>query len=500
MPKVIEQKTTLVLKSWALLAVCLLLAAVLAIPFSSHYGYDTRVIDMPIWTLFAGLFFLGALFVALLPLIRQSVQVFGQIKNKVRAARILQLLLCALFATGLLARILMLFTQPMLEDDYQRYLWDGALTANGHNPYHLSPKDVFEGASGEPLLERLEQQSGLLLGRINHPELRSIYPPVAQLGFALSYWLEPFSLTSWRAIALASELTTLALLVLLLKTLQRPVLWAALYWLNPLVIKELMNAAHMEVLLVPLLLGSLWAAFHYRYVLTSFLLALAVGVKIWPALLLPLYLRAGLKTPKKLIVPVLVFSGLIALMALPVLVAGLDQKSGFVAYAQSWKTNSALFPALEGLMQKLSALFFSEITSPETGSVTARLLIAVTVGSIALRAAWHQPDGAQDLARKTLLITATMFLLSPAQFPWYGVWFMPFLVFLPLYGLALLTPALQIYYLSFYFAANEIEGLYPKLVIWMAWVPVWVVLAYELATRYGSGITNLDDRAKDRTL
>ena len=146
----------------------------LAVPFSNQFGYDTRVIDMPIWTLFAVLFGLGALFIALLPLIGKSMQVFGQAPNQARAAKILQLLLFALFATGLLARILMLFTQPMLEDDYQRYLWDGALSANGHNPYQLSPKDVFEGASGEPLLEQLEQQSGLLLGRINHPELRTI--------------------------------------------------------------------------------------------------------------------------------------------------------------------------------------------------------------------------------------------------------------------------------------------------------------------------------------
>ncbi len=496
MAKMIEQKITLVLTGWALLAGGLLLAAALAIPFSDQYGYDTRVIDMPIWTLFAGLFFLGILFIILLPLIRKSMLVFGQEKNQARAARILQFLLFALFATGLLARILMLFTQPMLEDDYQRYLWDGAVTANGHNPYHISPKDVFEGASGEASLERLEQQSGLLLGRINHAELRTIYPPVAQLGFALSYWLKPFSLTSWRAIALASELTTLALLVLLLKTLQRPVLWAALYWLNPLVIKELMNAAHMEVLLVPLLLGSLWAAFHYRYILTSFLLALAVGVKIWPALLLPLYLRAGLKTPKKLIAPVLVFLGLITLMAMPVLVAGLDQKSGFVAYAQSWKTNSALFPALEALMQYLSTLLFKSISTSETGSVLARILIALALGIIALRAAWRRPDGAQDLARKTLLITTAMFLLSPAQFPWYGVWFIPFLAFLPLYGLALLVPALQVYYLSFYFAANEIEGLYPKLVIWLAWIPVWLVLAYEMASRFRSANKNGDDHMK----
>ncbi len=338
------------------------------------------------------------------------------------------------------------------------------------------------------------------MGRINHSELRTIYPPVAQLGFAVSYWIKPFSLNAWRLIALACELISLCLLVLLLNALKRPLLWAAIYWLNPLVIKELMNAGHMEVLLVPLLLGALWAAMRHSHILTSFLLALAVGVKIWPALLVPLYLRSGLTTPKKLIAPLLIFGALIAVMALPVLVAGLDQGSGFVAYAQKWKTNSALFPALEASMQNLFSLFSSHADAPATGSLVTRLLIAVTLGAIALLAAWRKPANAQELARKTLLITTAMFLLSPAQFPWYGVWLMPFLVFLPFYGLALLVPALQVYYLSFYFASNEIEYLYPTLVIWLAWVPVWLLLAYELTRRSRKHARISIDDAKGDTL
>ncbi len=152
MAKQIEQNTTLVLAGWAVLAGSLLLTAALAIPFSNQFGYDTRVVDMPIWTLFLVLAFLGALFVLMLALIEKTVRLFGGLENQRRARKFLRLLLFALFATGLLARILMLFTQPMLEDDYQRYLWDGALSANGHNPYQVSPKDVFDGTSGDPSL------------------------------------------------------------------------------------------------------------------------------------------------------------------------------------------------------------------------------------------------------------------------------------------------------------------------------------------------------------
>ncbi|MCP5063626.1 MAG: hypothetical protein GY936_14360 [Ignavibacteriae bacterium] len=43
--------------------------------------------------------------------------------------------LAYIFGIGLVARILLVPTVPILEDDFNRYLWDGAVTANGFNPY-----------------------------------------------------------------------------------------------------------------------------------------------------------------------------------------------------------------------------------------------------------------------------------------------------------------------------------------------------------------------------
>jgi len=37
--------------------------------------------------------------------------------------------LILVIAIGIVLRVLMLFTAPILEDDYFRYLWDGAVTA-----------------------------------------------------------------------------------------------------------------------------------------------------------------------------------------------------------------------------------------------------------------------------------------------------------------------------------------------------------------------------------
>jgi len=40
---------------------------------------------------------------------------------------------------GLLARLRMFASTPILEDDFYRYFWDGGVLANGFNPYNYSP-------------------------------------------------------------------------------------------------------------------------------------------------------------------------------------------------------------------------------------------------------------------------------------------------------------------------------------------------------------------------
>ena len=45
-----------------------------------------------------------------------------------------------MLACGLAARAILFASEPVLEDDYQRYLWDGAVTAQGLNPMRSRPR------------------------------------------------------------------------------------------------------------------------------------------------------------------------------------------------------------------------------------------------------------------------------------------------------------------------------------------------------------------------
>ncbi len=433
---------------------------------SPRFGYAYEVVDMPVLALAGGLLLAGLVYaLCLVDLIH------AERKAGPREAH--RLILWVL-ASGLAARLILFASEPILEDDYQRYLWDGAVTAHGLNPYAVAPEEAAELDGGSELA-RLARESGLVLERVNHPEFRTVYPPVAQGAFALAHLLRPWSLTAWRSLILACDLATLALILVLLGDCGRSPLWSALYWWNPLVLKELFNSAHMEAVVLPLVLLALWLGARRRNVLAAGALAFAAGAKIWPALLLPLVLRPIVRHPRRLVIALLVFSALAALLAAPVLLAPMDEGSGFAAYTERWRTNSALFPMIEGAAAMLLDGLGTQELAP---GLLARGVIALLLGFIALVVCREPITTPGDLVGRAGLVIGALVLLSPAQFPWYALWFAPLLAFRPWMGFLLLSATIPLYYAGFHFIARdqrEVLGII-ALVIWL---PVWSALGVE---------------------
>lgn len=141
-----------------------------------------------------------------------------------------------MIAVGLAMRLTWFGAQPPLEDDFCRYLWDGAVVAAGFNPYAFSPEQVAQGASMPPALVELAAASRSTLGRVNFPEYTSIYPAFAQLAFAAAHRLAPWSVDGLRFIFLLADVATLGAILALLSDLGRSRMLAALYWCNPLVV------------------------------------------------------------------------------------------------------------------------------------------------------------------------------------------------------------------------------------------------------------------------
>jgi len=382
--------------------------------------------------------------------------------------------LAIIILAGVGMRLLMLASEPILEQDFLRYLWDGGLTANGINPYLYSPAEIFsptKGLSGPApnAVQDLARQANGLVESITYPDLRTIYPPLAQLAFAVAHWLDPWGLTGWRVVVLFSDGATLCILIVLLRLLKRNSVWVALYWLNPLVLKELHNSAHMEAILLPFLLAAVLVAIHRKPMWAVTALAGAVAIKFWPIVLLPIILAATQKRPAVLIMATALFlaltMALLAPMVWPMILGGWTSDYGLIAYAGQWQTFSATF----GLIA-----FFA---TPEG----ARVIVAMLISALGFWMAWRVWADEMLAITATTILTATLYLLSPTGYPWYALWFMPFLVLSSNPALMLLTVTLPLYNLRFLTPFADFEST-------LAWLAVGPTLGW-LAMRYWRGRT-----------
>ena len=95
--------------------------------------------------------------------------------------------------------------------------------------------------------------------------------------------------------------------------------------------------------------------------------------------------------------------------------------------------------------------------------------------------------GPRDLAGRCLWAVAALFLLSPTQFPWYYIWVIPFLALTPRLALLLPVALLGLYYLRFPLAAAGHVGVFDYGVVFVEFVPVWVLLAVGFFRRRSGG-------------
>ncbi len=455
---------------WGAAACAVLGTTATLVAARSWFDWSKSLAEIPAVPLTIGLIGAGLAFQAMLPLVRRVPRADTALQRQ---------LMILIVAVGLAARLMLFLTEPALEDDQQRYLWEGAMVANGLNPYAISPAAAKIAAADTPL-GRLAHAAGPVLERVNHPALTSIYPPVAQAFFALAYGISPFSLNAWRLVLLVADLVSLYVIVKLLAATGRHPVWCALYWWNPIVLKELFNSAHMEGALTPFVLLSLLASVRQRHMSAAALLGMGVGVKVWPLLLAPLILRPLLARPSRLVLASGLLTALCAVWAWPILMAGLHDRSGFVAYAGDWQMNSALLPALRETLRWLAAqVGLGEVDAGRA----ARVLLALVAAGTALACARRPVNGPRDLLDRAALVTLVLVLVSPAQFPWYMIWTLPLLPFRPRLGVMAMAVTLPVYYLWFHFVPLNAQAYYREFVVWFVWVPIWGLLACEAMAR-----------------
>ena len=459
---------------WGLAGIILAVLIFIMSTISPEFGYELNKLTKPVIPLVALMMAAGTLYLFLIRRFKDIPFTKG--------------LIIWIIVAGLAMRLSMFNSTPMLEDDHYRYLWDGAVLATGFNPYKYPPAEFIHGEAynfTDPL-HRLADESNNIIERINYPWLRTIYPPVPEGAFAFAHIIRPWSLNSWRFILLAVDLVTLYLLLIILNRLGLSPMGIVVYWWNPLLIKEIYNSGHMDVLIFPFILSALFLSFRSRPVLASGALGLAVGTKFWPVLLIPVILRPFLRDPKRLIPALFVFGCVSLAVFLPFYATGLDPGSGFRAYATSWEMNDTLFMfVLWTVKLCIDVLGLDPLyVDPSARIVVLCILLAWTLWIT--RVDDHSPA---ETSRRFLLVTAALYLLSPTQYPWYFLWMLPFLAILPRISLLILTPLLSLYYLRFYLGPRGMIAIHDNGIVWVEFVPVWCLLVWEWYRRRQSKVT-----------
>lgn len=410
-------------------------------------------------------------------------------------------------AAGFAARLAMLYSSPIQEIDYARYLWDGASIVHGVSPFEFAPDEISPGDDAVSYSERqlgdletlrtlrmASAESERTQARVHHRSVRTIYPPLAQGVFALSYLVAPWSLTALRAIFLLFELAATLLLLDTLRRLGLSVMRALVYAWSPLAIKELANSPHLDCIAVFCIALAAWAwvAGHGKTVFVA--LGLGVLAKTWPAILVPAALVAVWRRTgfAQAFWGLLLFSFTVSFGYAPFVVwSGGRVFEGHVAFATEWAINGSLYP-LSHWLAGLSVGGETQWTVGEAAFPAAALLargVCAVVGAaiVLATALWPEREASpKSLLGRWLAVTAALFLLAPTGNPWYATWLLPLMCVFPLRGLVLLTALLPLHYLHFFFeyqeswyTPDEAKGAFTK-VQWVEYLPVYLLLVLDL--------------------
>lgn len=381
------------------------------------------------------------------------------------------------------ARVVLLFTEPTLSDDVYRYIWDGHLFNQGLNPYALPVDSPQLDAYAIPLRDS-----------VNHAWMASPYLPTAQMVFAAV----PGNVTAIQITVVIFDLLTGWLLIDLLRKLDKSAKDALIYLWNPLITVEFAHGAHIDAVMVFLLMLTFWLVVkaetteNARYWTASvFSLVLATLTKLLPILVAPLLLRSwGWKR-------MLLFVGLI-LLALSFftnsagwgLVGPLDGTGVFGAlriYSQWWNFNSGIYHWIE--------VFISDYPAP--GAVPreivgdrpiqlAKLSIAIFFGGIALYAFWcslQNDKSPERLFRLSALVIGASLLLTPTVHPWYLTLIIPLIPFLSSqlrWPWVYLSLAVMLSYITYLNPDDFREYTWVR---WMEYIPFYILLIWAAIVR-----------------
>jgi alpha-1,6-mannosyltransferase len=284
--------------------------------------------------------------------------------------------------------------------------------------------------------------------QVNNAWMASPYLPVSQVLFAAVYRGAPGNPLACQVAAMLLDLLTGWLVMDMLSRLNLPQVRVLLYLWNPLIVVEFAHGAHVDALMICLMMLSLWALVAERQggsgfrlwllqLVSPVALAAATLTKGIPALLLPVVIWpwGGRRT--------LICLTLIFVVLLPV---GLDAGFGLVGqrdgeglfgalriYGARWNYNGGLYHWLE---VAVSGYPTPGAVPPdvvgETPIRAAKLIAGMLLTAVLALTAWwaRRCQDTLCLLRSAVIPLGAYLLLTTTVHPWYVAIVVPLLAFL----------------------------------------------------------------------
>jgi alpha-1,6-mannosyltransferase len=348
------------------------------------------------------------------------------------------LLVSLVLGFGLLFRLSLLGTPVLLSSDLYRYFWDGRVQWAGISPYRYAPD--------APELAFLRDQA--IHPHINRPMKPTVYPPGAQAVFALVARVAPDSIPAWRAFLLASDVVTGALLLALLRRMGAPAAVIVYAW-SPLVVFEGVQAGHLDLVVIPLVLAALLWRQAGSSMSAGVALGAAVLMKLYPVVLVPAWWR-----PRDWRFPATVA----ATVAL-----------GYVPHAAGVGLGALGFlPEYLGRAEDHNIGLRALLTYPlaltdEMGRAAVMALMFALMAVVLIAIGQAKGDDPAALARAgTFAIGSYLLLVPTSMHPWYVLWIVPFLCLWPSPPWLFFSGAVVLSYMSYV--------VDPAPIPWWAWL------------------------------
>jgi hypothetical protein len=274
--------------------------------------------------------------------------------------------------------------------DMVRYIWDGRVQRFGYSPYAVVPSD--------PRLAHTHTDDTRQM-----PSLRTLtpYPPAAQLFFRLVVSIRES--TVFMKVALVfCDLLTILVLWRWLAVLDRSPWLTLVYAWNPLVVLEIAHSGHIDALGALWICASAYFLTRKRTALATVSLVLAIATKLLPVVLLPLYWRRIRWTD-----------------------AGLALVLGVALYLPFADGLRVPLGAIPGVVQsvRFNGPVFRTLRSVAPPQVAAG--VAVLAGlSVAY---WARQRMSRSDPAAWAWPMAVALLCAPVIYPWYLLYFTPFL-------------------------------------------------------------------------